>query len=110
MVSAAVPPPGRKGVEGAAAVQVATRRARLSVTVTVPKAVGPMVVPGAPDPRLAVAGTVMESRPLLTVNVVGVEPVVAAAAGRAVAMAIAPLAPSTNSNLRMTGFLNWARA
>src|SRR5579859_811586 len=69
MVSAVVPPPVRKPVEETVAVQLASRRARLSVTVTAPRAVGPMVVPGAPVPRAALAGTLMVSAPLVTVNV-----------------------------------------
>lgn len=63
-----VPEPVVKLVEDAVAVQVALSSARLSVTVTEPRA--PLiVVPGAPEPRLAAVGAVMVSAPLVTANV-----------------------------------------
>src|SRR6266496_2633221 len=68
MVSAGVPPPVVKSVADAVAVQEALSRARSSVTVVVP--ISPvMVVPGAPEPRFAVAGAVIVSAPLVTAKV-----------------------------------------
>jgi hypothetical protein len=68
MVSASVPPPVVQSDEEATTVQAAASRARLSVTVTVPRA-PEMVVPGALVPRSMVAGAVIESAPELTVKV-----------------------------------------
>ena len=64
--------PDVKSVEETVAAQLALALARLSLTVTVPRAVGPMVVPGAPEPRLTLSGVVMVSAPVVTVNVVAV--------------------------------------
>jgi hypothetical protein len=104
--------PDVKSVEETVAAQLAVALARLSLTVTVPRAVGPIVVPGAPEPRLTLSGVVMVSAPFVTVNVAVVGPAdsiavlsarpdVAAAAGRAVAMTNAPPAAIRNSDLRM---------
>ena len=68
MVSAGVPVPVVKLLVDAVTVQEALSRARLSVAVTVPSA-PEMVVPGAPDPRLAAVGAVIVSSPLVTANV-----------------------------------------
>jgi hypothetical protein len=68
MVSAVVAVPVVKLLEDAVTVQEALSSARLSVTWTVPS--GPeMVLPGAPDPRLAAVGAVNVSSPLVTANV-----------------------------------------
>ena len=67
--------PDVKSVEETVAVQAGQLAlARLSLTVTVPRAVGPMVVPGAPEPRSTLSGVVMVSAPFVTVNVVVVGP------------------------------------
>ena len=68
IVSAGDAPPVVNAVEDAIAVQAAASRARLSVTVTVPRA-PEIVLPGAPEPRFAVAGALSESAPLVTVKV-----------------------------------------
>ena len=57
-----------KSVEDTVAVQVAETRARPSVTDTVPR-LPLMVLPGPPEPNLAVPGALMVSAPLVTVNV-----------------------------------------
>lgn len=104
--------PEVKSVEETVAVQLALALARLSLTVTAPRAVGPMVVPGAPEPRLTLVGVVMVSAPFVTVNVVvvgpadsiaviSVRPDVAAEAGRAVVMTNMPPAAIRKSDLRM---------
>jgi hypothetical protein len=105
--------PDVKSVEETVATQLAVALARRSVTVTVPRAVGPIVVPGAPEPRLTLSGVLMVSAPVVTVNVVvvgpadavaalSVRPDVAAAAGRAVAMTNTLLAAIRNRDLRMS--------
>jgi hypothetical protein len=105
--------PDVKSVEETVAVQLAVALARLSLTVTVPRAVGPMVVPGAPEPRLTLFGVIMVSAPFVTVNVVvvgpadsmaviSVRPDVAAEAGSAVVMTNTPPAAIRNSDLRMS--------
>jgi hypothetical protein len=67
-VSAGVAPPVVKAVEDAVAAQAAESRARSSVTVMAP--MGPaMVEPGAPAPRFALTGAVIESAPTVTVKV-----------------------------------------
>src|SRR6202020_3588434 len=66
--------PDEKSVEETVALQLAVALARLSLTVTVPRAVGPMVVPGAPEPRLTLSGVVMVRAPFVTVKVVVVGP------------------------------------
>src|SRR5580700_7454028 len=68
MVSAVVAVPVVKLLEDAVTVQEALSRARLSVTWTAPSA-PEMVLPGAPDPRLAAVGAVIVSSPLVTANV-----------------------------------------
>src|ERR1700748_1594325 len=60
MVSAGVPPPVVQSLEAAVAVHEALSRARSSITVTDPRAPA-IVVPGAPLPRLVLAGAVMDS-------------------------------------------------
>src|SRR3984885_6073204 len=103
--------PDVKSLEETVALQLAL--ARLSLTVTVPRAVGPMVVPGAPEPRLTLSGVVMVSAPFVTVNVVVVGPVesiavisarpdVAADAGSAVVMTNTLPAAIRNSDLRIS--------
>jgi hypothetical protein len=67
MVSAGVPAPVAKPVAETVAVQPAPKP-RLSVTWTVPR-LAVMVPPGAAEPRLAVAGTVMDSGPATTATV-----------------------------------------
>ena len=67
MVSACVPVPVAKPVDATVAVQSAPKP-RSSVTWTVPRP-EPSVPPGGPDPRLAVAGTVMVSGPATTATV-----------------------------------------
>src|ERR1700723_3121135 len=69
MVSFGVAVPVVKLVADAVAVQVALSRARSSVTVTCPPRSEEMVLPGAPEPRFAEAGAVIESAPLVTVKV-----------------------------------------
>src|SRR5580693_7064952 len=104
--------PDVKSVEETVAAQLALALARLSLTVTVPRAVGPMVVPGAPEPRLTLFGVVMVRAPFVTVNVVVVGPAdsVAAAAGRAVAMLMnTPPAAIRNSDLRMSSPIKWVQ-
>src|SRR3981081_972458 len=64
-----VPPPVVKSVDAAVAVQLALSAVRSSVTVTAPMGVGPIVVPGLPDPSVALTGTDMLSAPLSTENV-----------------------------------------
>src|ERR1700727_3444052 len=66
--------PDEKSVDETVALQLALALARLSLTVTVRRAVGPMVVPGAPEPRLTLSGVVMVSAPFVTENVVVVGP------------------------------------
>src|ERR1700729_1168981 len=69
MVSFPVPAPVTKSVDDAVAVQEALSRARLSTTSTFPST--PVIVdPGAPEPRFAAAGAVIESAPLVTVKVI----------------------------------------
>ena len=68
MVSFVVPAPVVKAVDDAVAVQAALSRARSSVTVIAPIS-SVMVVPGAPEPRSAVAGAVIVSAPLVTAKV-----------------------------------------
>src|SRR6266487_382360 len=65
MVSAVVAPPVVKSVAATVAVQVAAARARLSVTVMVPRP-ALVVPPGAVAPRSAAAGTVIDRVPLNT--------------------------------------------
>jgi hypothetical protein len=100
-------------VEETVAVQLALALARLSLTVTVPRAVGPMVVPGTPEPRLTLSGVVMVSAPFVTANVVvvgpadsiaviSVRPDVAAEAGSALVMTNTPPAAIRNSDIRMS--------
>src|SRR5579871_2103310 len=72
--------PLAKSVSAAVTVQDALSRARLSVTVQGPIA-PEMLVPGAPLPRLALAGTLSESAPEVTVNVSVVDGSPGAAAG-----------------------------
>src|SRR5579859_5965743 len=112
--------PDVKSVEETVAAQLALALARLSLTVTVPRAVGPMVVPGGPEPRFTLSGVVIVSAPFVTVNVVVVGPAdsvaalsvlpdVGAAAGRAVAMTNTPPAAIRNSDLRMSSPIKLAR-
>src|SRR5580693_739848 len=68
MVSAGVPPPVVQSVAEAVAVQVAASKARSSVTVTAPRA-PVMVVPGAPAPRFAETGAVIDRAPVVTAKV-----------------------------------------
>lgn len=71
-----------KSVSAAVTVQEAERRARLSVTVTGP--IGALIwVPGAPEPRLALAGTDSVNAPDVTVYVTAVLGSSAATAGPA---------------------------
>jgi hypothetical protein len=69
MVSAEVAPPVVKSVDDATAVQAAASAARVSVTTTFPPSVPVIVVPGSPEPRLALAGAVIDSAPTLTAKV-----------------------------------------
>jgi len=65
-VAGIVDAPLVKSVSAAVTVQEAERRARLSVTVTGP--IGALIwVPGAPEPRLALAGTDSVNAPDVTV-------------------------------------------
>src|ERR1700733_11062753 len=67
MVSAGVPVPVVNAVAATVAVQPAPNP-RLSVTWTVPR-LALMVSPGAAEPRLALAGAVMDRAPLTTMTV-----------------------------------------
>ena len=67
MVSAGVPLPVVNAVVATVAVQLAPNP-RPSVTWTVPR-LALMVPPGAAEPRLALAGAVMDRTPLTTVTV-----------------------------------------
>jgi hypothetical protein len=72
MVSAGEPPPVVKSVAEVATVQLAETKARSSTTLLAP--IGALiVVPGAPEPRSADAGTVMVRAPDVTVKVIVVE-------------------------------------
>lgn len=73
MVSGPVPPPVVKSVDAAVAVQLASSAARSSTTVTGPMGVGPIVVPGLPEPSVALSGTDMLSAPVSTENVTVVD-------------------------------------
>src|SRR5580700_8189787 len=85
MVSAGVPAPVAKPVEETVAVQSAPKP-RSSVTWTVPRA--PLrAPPGAPEPRLAVAGTVMDSGPAATATVT-VQPGLLDPAGQVLPVAV----------------------
>src|ERR1700722_2647578 len=64
MVSAGLPAPVVKSLEDTEAAQSAPKP-RPSVTPTVPR-LEEMVVPGAPEPRAALAGAVIDSGPLMT--------------------------------------------
>src|ERR1700722_10525946 len=69
MVSSAVPVPVVQAVDDAVVVQVPPSVARRSVTTTFPPRLPLIVVPGAPEPRSALAGAVMVSPPVVTVKV-----------------------------------------
>src|ERR1700723_3901934 len=69
MVSFGVAVPVVKLVADAVAVQAALSKARSSVRMACPPRSEEMVLPGAPEPRFAVAGAVIESAPLVTVKV-----------------------------------------
>ena len=91
-----------KSVALTLAVQFPNRSARVSETVTAPNVVL-MELPGAPEPRFLLTGTVM-ARPLLsalTAKVVTVSPVVAAEADVTVPASAAKVTAKTAMNLRI---------